>query len=531
VNDSHPPSVTRSENAAATWRWSAAVFGGLLLLSFLLQVHAGAYRSDFGGHADEAAHVVTGLMVRDYLAGGLVAQPHPMRFAEDYYERFPKVAIGHYPPLFYLVEGLWLIPFRSSTAILFLMAVLSALAGWLTWRAGREFLPVPAAVATGVIVVLLPLVRTYTAVVMADLLLVILCLAATVAFGQFLASSKWRDSLWFGSFAAAAILTKGSGLFLALVPPIAILLTGKFDILKSGRLWIAPLPVLLFAFPWILFTRHITAEGMTTMPLADYVSKAVIFYGNALWRELGSGILLILVLSLGYQVVRTFREKRPLSPQSSVHIATLLALLVFFCVIPSGFDARYLLPAIPAVILSVFVLRPPFLHWGVIALVCLFPLVRPVSKLYTGAADSIASVTAIQVPGQKSVLVSSSPSGEGALIAAAALGDPERFRMIRASKELAQSDWLGRDYRDRFEDESALATHLKGGTIDFIIIDRDLRETQRRPYHDLLNQAIAARPAVFRSIDRLASRRKVYGEAEFEIFQVRHSESLDFQEE
>ena len=531
MNESTPPSAESPETPTARRRKSAALFGGLLLLGLLLQWHAGAYQSDFGGHADEAAHVVTGLMVRDYLAGGILKQPHPMRFAEDYYERFPKVAIGHYPPLFYLVEGVWLVPFRSGNAVLFLMAVLSALTGWLTWRAGREFLPDPASVASAFIVVLLPLVRTYSAVVMADLLLVILCLAATMSLGRFLESPKWRDSLWFGIFAAAAILTKGSGLLLAFVPPIAIMLTGKFDILKNGRLWIAPVPVLLFAFPWILFTRHITAEGMTTMPLAGYVSTAATFYGKALWRELGPGVLLILVLSIGYQLVKASREKRPLSPQPSVHIATLLALLVFFCVVPSGLDARYLLPAIPAVTLSLFALRPPVLHWGVIVLVCLFSLIRPVSKLYTGAADSIAAVAEVQDTGQASILVSSSPNGEGALIAAAALGDPDQFHMIRASKELAQSDWLGRGYRDRFEDEASLAAHLNGGTIGFIIVDRNIPETQRLPYHDRLNQAIDAHPGIFRSIGRVVSRRKVYGGAEFEVFRVRHSESLDFQEE
>jgi hypothetical protein len=45
----------------------------------LLQAAAGAYRSGFGGHPDEAAHLITALMVRDFLAG--LDYRHPWDFA------------------------------------------------------------------------------------------------------------------------------------------------------------------------------------------------------------------------------------------------------------------------------------------------------------------------------------------------------------------------------------------------------------------------------------------------------------------
>ena len=37
----------------------------------LERIKTGAYHAEFGSHPDEAAHYVTGLMVRDYLASGL----------------------------------------------------------------------------------------------------------------------------------------------------------------------------------------------------------------------------------------------------------------------------------------------------------------------------------------------------------------------------------------------------------------------------------------------------------------------------
>ena len=132
-------------------------------------MQSGAWRSDFGGHADEPAHVVTSLMVRDYLAGGFLETWHPMRYAEAYYERFPKVALGHYPPGFYLVASAGLIPFRSGSTLLVLMNCLSAGAGLLVWWFGRRLLAHDGpAIAIAVLYVLLPQTRTDTAIIMAS---------------------------------------------------------------------------------------------------------------------------------------------------------------------------------------------------------------------------------------------------------------------------------------------------------------------------------------------------------------------------
>ena len=184
----------------------------LLSLTLILQVRSGAYGSDFGGHSDEAAHVVTGLMVRDYLAGPVWQGTHPMRFAEEYYSRFPKVAIGHYPPGYYLVEGLWLLPSRTGTAALLLPAFLTSLAALTIFIASRCLMRFPAAIAASILFPLMHLVQTYTAIVMSDMLLVILCLLATLAFSRFLATGGARWSLAFGLMAAAAILTTVAGI-------------------------------------------------------------------------------------------------------------------------------------------------------------------------------------------------------------------------------------------------------------------------------------------------------------------------------
>src|SRR5688572_30561514 len=62
---------------------TAILFAVLVLVAVLLQRAAGGERAGFGGAADEAAHYVTALMIRDYVADGMPASP--VAYAERYY--------------------------------------------------------------------------------------------------------------------------------------------------------------------------------------------------------------------------------------------------------------------------------------------------------------------------------------------------------------------------------------------------------------------------------------------------------------
>ncbi|MBA2305850.1 MAG: hypothetical protein H0W08_24900 [Acidobacteria bacterium] len=98
----------------------------VLLFAVVLgfQITGGAYDAEFGSHPDEAAHYVTGLMVRDYVASGLPG--NPMAFAETYYEHYPKVALGNWPPGFYAIQAAWTLAFSDGRAsLLVLMAILT----------------------------------------------------------------------------------------------------------------------------------------------------------------------------------------------------------------------------------------------------------------------------------------------------------------------------------------------------------------------------------------------------------------------
>ena len=482
-----------------------AAFAGLWLLALTLQWHNGAWQADFGAHPDEAAHVVTGLMIRDYLAGGFLTEAHPMRYAEAYYDHFPRVALGHYPPGFYLTEALFFLPAPVAGAALVHNATIAAVLAALLFLVGRRLTGNPAlALAGAVVLLLLPVVQRYTAVIMADLLVALLMLLSALAFARFLVTESRRDSLLFGLLAAATILTKGSGLLLALLPPLAIALTGRWSLLKNPALWLAPIPVLLLALPWMWFTHDISAEGMRGVPLLQHFREALTFYPAYLPRMLGWGWTVLLVAGLVTTALALLRRRAPLAETAlpACLLALVLALYGFHVLCPIGLEDRYLLPALPPLMLlalrvaqSLFraadlPARSAWVPAAVVILLAAVEIIRATPKDHRGFTELAAPVAAAATSTATSVLVSSDARGEGAFIAAAAFAVRQRsdspLRVLRSSQHLASSDWMGRGYQLAATDTAGVEALFEKLDVQWVVVDPGLGDRTRRPHHRLM---------------------------------------------
>ena len=117
-----PADALLAESASAPFSASTrsveamAVFAVFFAAVVVLQLLSGAFSSAFGGYPDEPAHLVTSLMARDFLADANIQNlTHPLQFARDYYYHYPKVAIGHWPPLFYAVAGVRFLIFDAPS--------------------------------------------------------------------------------------------------------------------------------------------------------------------------------------------------------------------------------------------------------------------------------------------------------------------------------------------------------------------------------------------------------------------------------
>src|ERR1700676_2529150 len=104
------------------------VAGALFSIHVCLASTSGAFRSELSGESDAPAHYITALMIRDYIAQGIPAKP--LVFAKNYYLHYPKVAFGHWPPLFHVSEAAWMLVFGvSRTSVLCLVLAITALLG------------------------------------------------------------------------------------------------------------------------------------------------------------------------------------------------------------------------------------------------------------------------------------------------------------------------------------------------------------------------------------------------------------------
>ena len=224
VHRQSPSKKEASEWAARSKRGVRIILPQAMLFFSLivaLQWHSGAFRSGFGGHPDEAAHYVTGLMLREYLCTW--PPTSPLKFAENYYLHYPKVAFGHWPPFFYMVQAIWTLLFSPSrVSILLLSALITTLLSLTIYLVTvGDFGPFPATTC-GLLLIALPIIQRHSEMVMADTLLALMMLWATLSFSRFLDSEHWQDAACFGMFSALAILTKGDGLALVLVPPLGL---------------------------------------------------------------------------------------------------------------------------------------------------------------------------------------------------------------------------------------------------------------------------------------------------------------------
>jgi hypothetical protein len=491
-----------------------------LLFALLLQWTNGAWHADLAGDPDEAAHAVTSLMVRDYLTDAL--PKNPLHYAQDYYEHFPKVALGHYPPGYYLVTSLVLIPFPQVVTLIALQAVFCGILGWQIFQLGHRLTGPFGAWLAAMVFVALPMVQKVASCVMSDLLLAIWCLAAVQAWLAYMRRPGVWMALLFGFMAAAAILTKGAGLSLALVPPVSLLLAWEFRLLKKGSFWLAPLPVIVLAAPWMLYSVRFTQEGMSSTSGMAYVMKALPFYAKGIVQVFGPLVAVLVVLGL-LRVLISLLGKRPASPDVAVLWSLIVGTLAVALVVPAGLSTRYLVPAGGAFVLLAM---GEVCYWiaffqkknsglltesgrGWVGVAAAAVVAGATIGMVGWSAPKIASgfneaVTQLELgAGDASSkrgtwMVSSDARGEGAVIAAAAFGLSSRkdwpLTVLRASKEISSSDWMGRGYETQFKSADELLKRLDHLKVDCVIADESVPATHAQAHHGKVVEALSKMP-------------------------------------
>lgn len=484
----------------------------LVLLLFFsaqltLQYVNGAFRNEFGGHPDEASHYITGLMIHDYLSGR--QWDAPREFAEDYYIHYPKVSLGHWPPFFYIVQALWTVSFSPShTSLMLLMACLTTLlAGTVYVVAAREF-GSRVGIVLGLLLLVLPLVQQYSAMLMAEILVALLNLWAVLCWGRFLDTEKVRWSLAFALWAVLAIFTKGNSLALAVAAPLAVLCSGRFVLMKRLAFWYPAGAVLVLCGFWYWLTLDMLRNGMQAETLSWQFTLAAIPYYASHLVNIG-GVALTGLAVIGFLRCVIYPDSRYAGTHGtwSAVGALVISVALFHWVVPAGLEHRHLLTAVPALIL----LMAPGVAWVAqrlplplgnapqrqLTVACLVLGVFVAETFYIPRQTSYGFGAVVQsllaVPHwQKSVFfIASDSTGEGMFIAEVARQEQRPGHIVlRASKALSKSRWSGAQYSLLYHSPQEIMEYLESLPVGLVVIDHSFMIRAEYEHHPLLQKTL-----------------------------------------
>jgi 4-amino-4-deoxy-L-arabinose transferase-like glycosyltransferase len=511
----------RSERLPMNFRLSSrfptAVCVGEGLVAFVilsgiivtLQIAGGAYANGFGGNPDEAAHLVTSLMARDFIAS--LDFHHPVQFAQEYYYHYPKVMIGVWPPVFYGALGTWLLIAGASRdmAILFI-AIIAATTATAIYFTGKRLIGRWAGCLGAVLFATSPLVQKSSALVMTEHLSTLGMLVSTLCFARFVRNGKIGNGLAFGTVAALTILTHGNALALGLVPGITLALTNRWYLLRRLGLWIALIVVLVTCVPWYLFTLNFYKEGgsLTVNDAATFWLRAIPRFSWYIYLGVGLPVLICALIGI-WRTIILVKPRTEIVPEWAALAGLAIATFVLHCALPIDIQSRYMVPLVPSIVLFAAAgvneiarycrdrLPIDGVRLGLaLTLIVVFwvaTFALPLQLRNRGYEALVQDVTARVSHVPQVWLISSDSMGEGSLVAAVALQEarPNTY-VLRARTILGGGDMFWRNMNDRFDTPAKLAELLDEIPVTIIVIDDQIPPSLHRPYQDRLRELVAS---------------------------------------
>jgi Dolichyl-phosphate-mannose-protein mannosyltransferase len=488
---------------------SVGVFTAFLLLAVLLGLRSHAFTSELSGESDEAAHYVTSLLVRDYVAQGFPGTP--LHYASNYYLHYPKIGIGHWPPLLYTLEAGWMLLFGDSRASgLLLILTMSVGIAFLLYRTiVREFGSYWAGAAAGALYLCIPVIQMYGRMIMADMPVAFFTVLATLIWAEFMTTGSRGAALRFGLCSAAAILTKGNGYALVFVPPVAILITRRWRLLVNRSLWLAVALIGVLTVPWNLYTRKLIVPTLQHPFGPQFFLQGSAYYLENLLLLPGLAITALALIGLTVKVILPM--KSGVAPLWASAAALLVGNQLFHSLVPAGFERRYLLGSVAILVLFMAAGIDWLASWvrigrmrrrdtvailaALVAAVFFLNVFYIPTKRAYGFDEVARDILNNPAFAHSRILCSSGGDGEGLLIAEIAGREHPRPNhiVVRASQVLARMGWNGQHYRLLVHTPEDVERVLADIPADIVVVDRT-PELWFPPHQQLLLETLHRDP-------------------------------------
>jgi 4-amino-4-deoxy-L-arabinose transferase-like glycosyltransferase len=375
----------------------------------------------------------------------------------------------------------------SRISIMFVLAGLTSIWAFIFYRIARPLLGTIAAAMSAFLLVLLPITQQSTSTVMLDMCLAVFILLAMAAYARYLENERTPDAFMFGLWSALALLVKYDALALALLPPLCIVITGRYYLLRRRSFWLPSLIVLLIAGPWYLIMRHLVLYAADSGSGSPTIGAAIVANAKGLILVAGPVVFALAVIGSGVVLTRIGRLQPPITPKVRslciVAVAVIMAVFSFHSFIYPLYDRRYLLPAAPPLILLAsqsfrYVHAAVSKRRSLAAAAFLIVLAVHLASTFVVPAKNTRSyvtvteaVLASGLPPNGGVLVSADGIGEGMLTAEFAMRDhrPDHY-VVRATKVLANQTLMGDKYQLRYQSPDEMMAVLDSIPIAVVVI-------------------------------------------------------------
>lgn len=496
---------------AKSWYYDVGVFIVALIVLAAAMIYLHALNSGLSG-SDEGAHFLNSYLIWSYLTEAF--GQNPMTYATDFYIHYPKISIGHWPPLYYIFLAAFFFVFpHTPFPFLIVNLVVGALPALLVARVTRQVLGLPWAMLAAIIYVLIPITLNNTMRLMLDQALASLCLLAALQWSVYTKEPTLRRGLAYAAITAAAILVKGNGWVLGLFPFLHIALTGRWQIFLNWRTYVAGVVALSIVGLWTVLTYKISSDGFNFAWGVDYFILATKTFLTALYSTLGPvGVIAALA---GIFASISSKDQPELREAGRTGLALVLATVVFHSIVPVDLDQRYMTSAIPhlAIFITIgvwviirqwqFTVARPWLVFPAVTVLLCIPGLLFLHGRHP-RFDMRMNLVATQLteqPDGRVVVIDGNSGAEGALTSEVAIRDHGRkIYVVRSSKLLANSDFMGKKYALRVNTPEAVLSLLDDISSSAVVVTEGPFIEPRLAHSDLLLSALQHPASPFRLI-------------------------------
>ncbi|HUB96510.1 MAG TPA: glycosyltransferase family 39 protein [Stellaceae bacterium] len=455
----------------------------LFLIVLYWQHVSGCYGDEFG--EDATSHYISALVIHDYIRSGFSTSP--VAFLEDFHAHYPLVGIGHWGPAFYGVEALWMLVFSTGrTAVLLLSAVMTTLTGISVYAVSAPRTGRTGAWFAAIGFVISPIIQEGSSSVMLDVPIAASCLGATMFYIRYIETERWIFAALFGVAAAFAMLIKGNGGLLALLPSFVVLFGWRWDLLAKWSFWL-PVPIVAVAvLPWYVVTYPLVAEGFRYHWGIAYFLTATA--GNFGYLEHAEGLPLLLA-GIGGGIAAVAARRHGRADAGLICVAALAAAAwVFQLVVPAALQDRYLAPLLPPLLIltSYGVAAIGRLRWigsawaapavfGVLAISLVPGALSAEPQQHLGYVEAARAVWHARIGANPSILVAAGDAGEDAAIAELAMADRHRpsLYVVRGSRLLGGGGYNNSEYVPRFDNVAEVIGAIDAYAIPLVLLQTD----------------------------------------------------------